>query len=141
MQQEFEYGEPVEVRNEGGVWVVRKYIGIKYFTRVNTWDDEYQEWDEIRKLPEHTATEGLIDIEQPETISPSASELENDHLQEQVDTLDYLIRKLTEAVDSISNRVGIVMQYHEGLRKTVNEEQKKTAFLYQIIDALEKQNK
>ena len=66
MKQEFKYGEPVEVRNEGGVWVVRKYIGIKYFTRVNTWDDEYQEWDEIRKLPEHTATEGLIDIKQPE---------------------------------------------------------------------------
>lgn len=64
--EKFEYGESVQVRNDGGEWVVRKYIGIKYFTRVNTWDEKHQEWDEIRKLPEHTATEDLIDIEQPE---------------------------------------------------------------------------
>lgn len=95
MQQEFEYGEPVEVRNEGGVWVVRKYIGIKYFTRVNTWDDEYQEWDEIRKLPEHTATEGLIDIEQPDSIEQRLDKFEA--------ILNRAIARINEQIESINN--------------------------------------
>ena len=76
--EQFEYGESVQVRNDGGQWVVRKYIGIKYFTRINTWDDEHQEWDEIRKLPERTATEAdIIDIKlagRPHPERPEAPE-------------------------------------------------------------------
>jgi len=64
-----------------------------------------------------------------------------DYLQQQIDTLEYLIEKLTEAVDSISNRVGIVTQYHEGLREAVNNEQKKTALLYKRVEKLENQDK
>jgi hypothetical protein len=97
MKDEFEYGERVEVRNDGGKWVVRKYIGIKYFTRVNTWDYEHQEWDEIRKLPEHTATEDLIEIEQPETIEQRMDKFEA--------ILNGAIKHINEQIQSIKEQI------------------------------------
>ena len=95
--EEFEYGEKVQVRNYGGQWVVRKYIGIKYFTRINTWDDEHQEWDEIRRLPEHTATEDLIDIEQSETIEQRMDKFEA--------ILNGAIKQINEQVKSIKKQL------------------------------------
>jgi hypothetical protein len=95
--EEFKYGEPVQVRNNGGKWVERKYIGIKYFTRVSTLSEEHQEWDEIRKLPEHTATEGLVDIEQPETIEQRMDNFEA--------ILNGAIKHINEQIDSIKKQL------------------------------------
>ena len=95
--EQFEYGESVQVRNDGGQWVVRKYIGIKYFTRINTWDDEHQEWDEIRKLPERTATEDLIEIEQSETIEQRMDKFEA--------ILNGAIKQINEQVKSIKKQL------------------------------------
>jgi len=99
MKDEFEYGELVEVRNSGGQWVVRKYIGTKYFTRINiwAWDDKHQEWDEIRKLPEHSATEGLTDIEQPETIEQRMDKFEA--------ILNGAIKHINEQIQSIKEQI------------------------------------
>ena len=106
MEEQFEFGELVEVRNEDGQeWSLLDYIVTThncerpYITTslthmsqslVNGYGVHAMAWKQIRKLP---TTHGLTDIEQPETIEQRMDKFEAvfngaiKHINEQLESI------------------------------------------------------